>query len=39
MPEPDEITADLAGIHEPADWDYDSLEVAFGADDTTEVDS
>lgn len=36
--EPDEeITADLTGIHGPADWDYDSLVAAFGADNTTEV--
>lgn len=39
MPEPEEITADLTGIHEPADWDYDSLAATFGEDDTTEVDS
>lgn len=31
--------SDLTGVHEPADWDYDSLAAAFGADDTTEVDS
>lgn len=29
--------SDLTGIHEPADWDYDSLTAAFGENDTTEV--
>ena len=29
--------ADLTGIHEPADWDYDSLVSAFGEDDESEV--
>lgn len=29
--------ADLTDIHKPADWDYDSLVLAFGEDDESEV--
>lgn len=30
---------DLSGLYEVPEWDYDSLAVAFGSDDTAEVDS